>query len=142
MVIVQRPRSPVVHYMRTMCVRVTAVNVDYRLTLYAHWPCVCAQHTHNSTPTGCEPLRAEPNGLRVHLLNRSHAMSVTLKIPYTYAVRNNSGKSGCQGKTPAGQHAFAKSRRCCSSLAERKHVDTPQAVQRYETIGFHAGTIR
>ena len=95
-----------------------------------------------TTPRGFEPLRAEPNGYRVHLLNRSDTVSVTLKIPYTYAVRNNSGKSGCQGKTPARQHAFARSRRCCSSLAERKHVDTPQAVQRYETIGFPLGIIR
>ena len=30
-----------------------------------------------STPRGFEPLRAEPNGFRVHLLNRSDTVSVT-----------------------------------------------------------------
>ena len=31
-----------------------------------------------TTPRGFEPLRAEPNGFRVHLLNRSDTVSVTL----------------------------------------------------------------
>ena len=96
-----------------------------------------------TTARGFEPLRAEPNGFRVHLLNRSDTVSVTLQMPYTYSVRKKkAGGSGCQGKAPARQHAFARSRRCCSSLAERKHVDTPQAVQRYETIGVPLGIIR
>ena len=62
-------------------------------------------------------------------------------LPCTHAVRKKkAGDSGCQGKALARQHAFARSRRCCSSLAERMHLDTPQAVQRYETIGVPAET--
>ena len=35
----------------------------------------------NATPRGFEPLRAEPNGFRVHLLNRSDTVSCPLVTP-------------------------------------------------------------
>ena len=50
-----------------------------------HGPASIAQHNaaggfddqqRNATPRGFEPLRAEPNGFRVHLLNRSDTVSL------------------------------------------------------------------
>ena len=35
----------------------------------------CLAKVHHTTPRGFEPLRAEPNGFRVHLLNRSDTVS-------------------------------------------------------------------
>jgi hypothetical protein len=38
-------------------------------------PWVKGDRPGNATPRGFEPLRAEPNGFRVHLLNRSDTVS-------------------------------------------------------------------
>ena len=42
-----------------------------------------------TTPRGCEPLRAEPNGFRVHLLSRSDTVSVVALIPCTLLSQAN-----------------------------------------------------
>jgi hypothetical protein len=43
-------------------------------TLHPHGTS-CLAKVHHTTPRGFEPLRAEPNGFRVHLLNRSDTVS-------------------------------------------------------------------
>ena len=43
----------------------------------AHRNCPHSAHVTKTTARGFEPLRAEPNGFRVHLLNRSDTLSIT-----------------------------------------------------------------
>ena len=49
-----------------------------------------------ATPRGLEPLRAEPNGFRVHLLNRSDTVSLTVWLA-SHQAGWNAGKEDVHG---------------------------------------------
>ena len=59
-----------------------------------------------ATPRGFEPLRAEPNGFRVHLLNRSDTVSMT---PALLFFRAQKKQTAARAERPPGEHSLAMS---------------------------------
>ena len=56
------------HKKTALCKRASSVAVTYK-------PLMLVPRVRLPTPMGFEPMRAEPNGFRVHLLNRSDTVS-------------------------------------------------------------------
>ena len=71
---------------------------------------MCFQVTGKSTARGFEPLRAEPNGFRVHLLNRSDTLSC-------HSVKNSFFSLSERGLWPALCYQAGKKRNSISSCA-------------------------
>ena len=75
----------------------TAFHID---CLYAKSPGVAASSAREATPRGFEPLRAEPNGFRVHLLNRSDTVSLQQRL-LGHSDRNSAALA-CTTVVPRG----------------------------------------
>ena len=60
------------------------------------------ERPHKTTARGFKPLRAEPNGFRVHLLNRSD----TLSLPCSECDGQPSRVQGTTHQNPRGDHLF------------------------------------